>query len=55
MRALARCGVIYSPWPWASSLGYTGDGKRTRRKVSGQAKAAVIDKLRDLRRIGVRD
>ena len=30
------------------------DGKRTRRKVSGQTKA-VIDKLHDLRRIGVRD
>jgi hypothetical protein len=29
-------------------VGYTGDGTRTRRKVSGQTKAAVIDKLRDL-------
>ena len=28
---------------------YTGDGKRTRRKVSGTTKAAVVDKLRDLR------
>ena len=27
----------------------TGDGKRTRRKVSGTTKAAVVDKLRDLR------
>ena len=31
------------------TVGYTGDGKRTRRKVSGTTKAAVIDKLRDLR------
>ena len=30
------------------ALGYTGDGKRQRRKVSGKTKAAVIDKLRDL-------
>jgi hypothetical protein len=30
------------------TLGYTGDRKRDRRKVSGQTKAAVIDKLRDL-------
>jgi hypothetical protein len=30
-------------------VGYTGDGRRTRRKVSGTTKAAVIDKLRDLR------
>ena len=30
-------------------MGYTGDGTRTRRKVSGTTKAAVIDKLRDLR------
>ena len=29
-------------------MGYTGDGKRQRRKVSGKAKAAVVDKLRDL-------
>jgi integrase len=29
-------------------VGYTGDGKRQRRKVSGTTKAAVIDKLRDL-------
>jgi hypothetical protein len=27
------------------ALGYTGDSKRTRRKVSGQTKAAVVDKL----------
>jgi hypothetical protein len=31
------------------TLGYTGDGKRQRRKVSGKTKAAVVDKLRDLR------
>ena len=35
-------------WRGETTLGYTGDGKRTRRKVSGQTKAAVIDKLRDL-------
>src|SRR5689334_25148516 len=35
-------------WRGEITLGYTGDGKRTRRKVSGQTKAAVIDKLRDL-------
>ena len=29
-------------------MGYTGDGKRARRKVSGTTKAAVVDKLRDL-------
>ena len=29
-------------------MGYTGDGKRQRRKVSGKTKAAVVDKLRDL-------
>jgi hypothetical protein len=30
-------------------VGYTGDGKRQRRKVSGTTKTAVVDKLRDLR------
>jgi integrase len=35
-------------WRGEITLGYTGDGKRNRRKVSGQTKAAVIDKLRDL-------
>jgi integrase len=35
-------------WRGEITLGYTGDGKRTRRKVSGQTKATVIDKLRDL-------
>ena len=35
-------------WRGEITLGYTGDGKRDRRKVSGQTKAAVIDKLRDL-------
>src|SRR5580692_1967616 len=36
-------------WRGEITLGYTGDGKRQRRKVSGKTKAAVIDKLRDLR------
>src|SRR6516162_2031925 len=35
-------------WRGEITLGYTGDGKRTRRKVGGQTKAAVVDKLRDL-------
>ena len=35
-------------WRGEITLGYTGNGKRTGRKVSGQTKAAVIDKLRDL-------
>ena len=35
-------------WRGEFTVGYTGDGKRTRRKVSGTTKAAVIDKLRDL-------
>ena len=35
-------------WRGKITLGYTGDGKRDRRKVSGETKAAVIDKLRDL-------
>ena len=35
-------------WRGELTLGYTGDGKRDRRKVSGQTKAAVVDKLRDL-------
>ena len=36
-------------WRGEITTGYTGDGTRTRRKVSGTTKAAVIDKLRDLR------
>jgi integrase len=36
-------------WRGEITLGYTGDGKRQRRKVSGKTKAAVIDKLRDAR------
>ena len=36
-------------WRGEITLGYTGDGKRARRKVSGTTKAAVVDKLRDLR------
>jgi integrase len=41
----------HCPGLWRGELttGYTGDGIRTRRKVSGTTKAAVIDKLRDLR------
>ena len=35
-------------WRGELTLGYTQDGKRQRRKVSGQTKAAVIDKLRYL-------
>ena len=35
-------------WRGEITLGYTGDGKRARRKVSGATKAAVVDKLRDL-------
>src|SRR6476646_6642246 len=36
-------------WRGEITVGYTGDGKRQRRKVSGTTKAAVVDKLRDLR------
>jgi integrase len=36
-------------WRGEITTGYTGDGKRARRKVSGTTKAAVADKLRDLR------
>jgi hypothetical protein len=36
-------------WRGEITVGYTGDGTRTRRKVSGTTKPAVIDKLRDLR------
>jgi hypothetical protein len=35
-------------WRGELTLGYTGDGTRRRRKVSGTTKAAVVDKLRDL-------
>ena len=35
-------------WRGVVSLGYGPDGKRTRRKVRGQTKAEVRDKLRDL-------
>src|SRR5499427_10007420 len=35
-------------WRGEITTSYTGDGRRTRRKVSGKTKAAVIDKLRDL-------
>jgi len=40
----------HCPGLWRGELttGYTGDGKRQRRKVSGKTKAAVVDKLRDL-------
>ena len=36
-------------WRGELTLGYTGDGRRQRRKVSGKTKVAVVDKLRDLR------
>jgi hypothetical protein len=35
-------------WRGELTVGYTDDGKRQRRKVSGKTKAAVVDKLRDL-------
>jgi integrase len=35
-------------WRGEFTLGYTADGTRTRRKVSGRTKAAVVDKLRQL-------
>src|SRR5689334_19585336 len=35
-------------WRGELTLGYTGDGKRQRRKVSGKTKVAVVDKLCDL-------
>jgi integrase len=37
-------------WRGEFTLGYTEDGKRTRRKASGKTKAAVLDKLRELHR-----
>ena len=33
-------------WRGEFTLGHTGDGTRTRRKVSGKTKTAVVDKLR---------
>jgi integrase len=35
-------------WRGEITLGYDGDGKRARRKVSGKTKTAVVDKLREL-------
>jgi integrase len=35
-------------WRGEITLGYTSDGRRARRKVSGKTKAAVVDKLREL-------
>jgi integrase len=35
-------------WRGEFTLGYTADGTRTRRKISGRTKAAVVDKLRQL-------
>jgi integrase len=35
-------------WRGEFTLGYTGDGTRTRRKASGKTKAAVLDRLREL-------
>jgi hypothetical protein len=37
-------------WRGELTVGYTEDGTRRRRKVSGQTKAAVVDKLRELHR-----
>jgi integrase len=37
-------------WRGEVTLGYTEEGKRSRRKVSGATKAAVVDKLRELHR-----
>lgn len=37
-------------WRGEVTLGYTEDGKRHRRKVSGTTKAAVLDRLRELHR-----
>jgi integrase len=37
-------------WRGEITLGFTEEGKRTRRKVSGTTKAAVVDKLRELHR-----
>src|SRR5215831_5807943 len=36
-------------WRGEFTPGYTEDGTRTRRKASGKTKAAVVDKLRQLR------
>jgi integrase len=41
-------GAAQQLWRGEITLGYTGEGKRARRKVSGTTKAAVVDKLRDL-------
>jgi hypothetical protein len=35
-------------WRGEFTLGYTDNGQRTRRKVSGKTKTAVVDKLRQL-------
>jgi hypothetical protein len=35
-------------WRGEITLGYTSGGKRTRRKVSGKTRVAVVDKLREL-------
>ena len=35
-------------WRGELTVGYVEDGKRRRRKVSGQTKAVVVDKLREL-------
>jgi len=36
-------------WRGELTIGYDDDGRRERRKVSGRTKAAVVDKLRELR------
>jgi hypothetical protein len=40
-----HCRIL---WRGEFTLGYTEDGTRTRRKASGKAKSAVLDKLREL-------
>ena len=37
-------------WRGEITVGYTQDGRRQRRKVSGTTKAAVLDRLRELHR-----
>jgi len=39
----------HCPGLWRGEFRYADDGRRERRKVSGRTKAAVVDKLRELR------
>jgi hypothetical protein len=41
-------GIAPGLWRGEFTLGYTEEGKRTRRKASGKTKAAVLAKLREL-------